>query len=264
MTDTDTEAPVFDFPRIRRRNYGRGHGYTVDGRKGFGVSTVAGTLPKQLSDWAADQVATKAVNEWEALAALPVAERYKELKGAARGALESAATRGTRIHTLAEGLARGEPVDVPDEDVGPVEAVARFLDRWDITPVASEAIVGHPGLGVAGTLDLLATVGKRDNALAVIDYKTGDKGPYDSDALQCVGYSRMELLRLPDAAEEIDMPRVDLVCIAKVLPDDVRLIQVTHEDQLWRTFQYLLAVRRWLAGVDWRDPYYFTELELDS
>ena len=74
-------------PRLERRNYGRGHGYKIDGYKVPGVTTVLGeSLPKPaLIDWAARTTAAAAVDRWDELGALPPSQRLKALEGARWG-----------------------------------------------------------------------------------------------------------------------------------------------------------------------------------
>jgi hypothetical protein len=67
-------------PRLTRRNHGRGHSYRIDGRKVPGVTTILNALPKQLTKWAAEKGADHAINHWDELAALPLAER-REVPG---------------------------------------------------------------------------------------------------------------------------------------------------------------------------------------
>lgn len=70
-------------PRLERRNYGRGHGYKIDGNKVPGVTTVLGAMPKPaLVKWAADTTAAAAVDRWDELAELPPTSRLRELDGA--------------------------------------------------------------------------------------------------------------------------------------------------------------------------------------
>lgn len=236
--------------RIVRRNYGRNHGYQIDGEKVLGVTSVVGTLDKPaLVNWAAERAADLVVNDWDRLAALPVADRYKEVKSAHRSSSTTAAVRGNEIHHYAEKLLAGADVAVPDEIRGPVEAAARFLDRWQIEPIASETPCGSPTYGYGGTADLWGRVGVRDNGVALIDWKTG-KGVYDESALQLSGYRYSELMQ-PERGVEIATPAVDLVYVAHVTPDDVRMLPVVADETVFRTFLYLLQVAR--ARADWKE-----------
>ena len=54
--------------RFARRNVGKSHSYTLDGRRIHGVTTVIGTLDKPaLVDWAARETAAYADEHWTRL-----------------------------------------------------------------------------------------------------------------------------------------------------------------------------------------------------
>lgn len=229
--------------RLVRRNYGRGHGYKLDGDKIMGVTTALDVLDKPaLRNWFANEAAKRAVNEWDRLSELPLTERLEYIKSGPRDVVHAAALRGTEIHTLGEKLAHGEDVDVPPEHVGPVEAYARFLDLWDIEPIATETPLCHTEHRYAGTADLWAKIGRRGGAVALLDVKTG-KGVYDETALQLAAYRYSNLMQ-PEAGVEIETPPVDLVYVAHVLPDDVRMVPVDAGERTFRLFLYVLTVAR--------------------
>lgn len=235
--------------RLVRRNYGRNHGYRIDGTKVLGVTSVVGVLDKPaLIQWAAKQAAELAVNEWDRLGDLPVAQRLEELSRAHRKTSTTAANRGTEIHRYADKLLAGTEVHVPDELAGPVNAYARHLDRWKIEPIAAETPVGHPDYGFAGTADLWGRVGVRDNAVALLDVKTG-KGVYDETGLQLAAY-RYSAIMQPEKGVEIPTPAVDRVYVAHVLTDDVRMLPVVADEDVFRTFLYLLQVAKARAAWD--------------
>lgn len=235
--------------RLVRRNYGRGHGYKLDGKKVMGVTGAIDVLDKPaLRNWYADEAAKRAVNEWDRIAELPITERLEYIKYGARDKVRAAALRGTQIHTLGEQVLHGEAPDVPPEHVGPVEAYARFLDKWDVTPIASETPLAHTVHGYGGTADVWCTVGKRDNAVVLLDVKTG-KGIYDEVGLQLAAYRYSDLIQI-DGVEQ-PTPAVDLVYVAHVLPDDVRMVPVTADERVFREFLYVLTVAR--ARAAWAD-----------
>lgn len=93
-------------------------------------------------------------------------------------ARDDAATRGTNVHKHAlQALAEGKPVPdfaaMTDEEAGYAHGIVGFWHECEPEPEYAEAIVFDPDLGVAGRLDLIATVtynGLRHRA--VIDAKT--------------------------------------------------------------------------------------------
>lgn len=232
-------------PRLERRNYGRNHGYKIDGEKVPGVTTALNAINKPaLKVWAARVVAAKAVNEWDQLAELPVAARLKALEGAPFETLKKAALRGNEIHRLGEKVAHGLVVDVPDEHRGPVEAYARWLDDWQIEPIATETPLGSLQHGYGGTADLWARVGARGGALALLDVKTGSN-VYGETALQLAAYRYADVIQ-PEKGVEIPTPEVERVYVAHVLPDSVRCLPVEAGPAEFRTFLYALQVHRQL------------------
>lgn len=236
--------------RLVRRNYGRGHGYKLDGQKVVGVTTALGVLDKPaLRDWIARTVAARAVDEWDTLADLPVSERLERIRWGAKDVTQAAALRGNEIHDLGQRLAEGKDVDVPPEHVGPVEAYARWLDRWDITTIAAETPVASASNQYAGTADLWGTVGRLGGVPALLDIKTG-KGVYDETAWQLAAYRYTDLCLID--GQEVATPEVEEVFVAHVLPDDVRMLRVAAGPAEWRTFLYILQVYREVQRVkDW-------------
>jgi hypothetical protein len=146
--------------RFERRNHGRGHSYWLDGTKLPGVTTILDEAIRKraLENWAATTTAKAAVDRWDELAGMPVSERLDTLTRARWEARDAAALAGTQIHDLAWRLVTGEDVDVPPAHLGPVQALARFMDAWGVEPLHRETPVVHPAHGWAGTIDLLATL----------------------------------------------------------------------------------------------------------
>ena len=247
MSPTTAEGKA---ARLVRRNYGRGHGYQLDGEKILGVTTIIDVLDKPaLRNWYADQAAKRAVDEWDQLAELPITERLDRIKYGPRDQVRAAALRGTEIHDLGHKLAEGGEVNVPDAHRGPVEAYARWLDEWEVEPIAAETPLASVTHRYGGTADLWARVGKRDGAVCLLDVKTG-KGVYSETGLQLAAYRHSELIQ-PEKGVEIPTPQTDLVYVAHVLPDTVRMLPVVADAQVFRDFLYVLQVKR--AHDRWSD-----------
>jgi hypothetical protein len=237
--------------RLTRRNYGSGHSYTLDGDKVDGVTTVLNALPKQLTQWSSDQAANYAVEHWDELAEEPLTRRLDRIRFAHRDALRTAGLRGTQLHGYGERLVAGEAVEIPDEHRGPAEAYARFLDRWQIEPIATETPLASTRFRYAGTADLWARVGARDHARALVDLKTG-RNVYESTVLQLAAYRHTDLWQPDGPDSEAETPEVDLVYVAHVLPDDVRLLPVTAGPNELREFLYVQQTSQWLARHGFR------------
>jgi hypothetical protein len=234
--------------RLTRRNHGRGHSYRLDGHKVPGVTTILNALPKQLTKWAAEKGADHAINHWDELAALPLAERHKRIMWAHREDVTSKGIRGTRIHALGDKLAHGEDVTVPDDLRGPVEAYARFLDFWQIEPHATETPIGHTRYRYGGTADLWGSIGRLGIGSALIDLKSG-KGLYDETALQLAGYRYADLWQPDGPSSEEQLPDVEDVFVAHISPDDVRLVPVEVTPETFRGFLYVFEVSKLLERL---------------
>jgi hypothetical protein len=246
-------------PVLKTRKYGaHGHGYLLHGEKIPGVTTILNALPKNLTQWAADCAANHAVEKWDELAELSMTKRLDAIRYAHRDVVSGAALRGQDIHGYGEKLAHGVEVDVPDEYRGPAEAYARWLDAWEIEPVATEAAIVNLTHRYGGRGDLWATVGKRDGAFCYLDIKTG-KGVYESVVLQVVGYDYAELWQ-PDGPEsEEPYTPVDLAYVVHVLPDDVRMLPVRGSGGRprpglpeFREFLYVKQTYEWLEAHGFR------------
>lgn len=248
-------APAKPTNRLVSRRYGaHGHGYLLDGEKIPGVSSILKALPKSLAQWAADAGANLAVEQWDKLSQEPLTKRLDAIRYAHRDLKNEAAARGTKIHAYGERLVKGLEVDIPEEHLGPAQAYARFLDAWDIEVVTTEAPVCNLSKGRAygGRGDLWCKIGKRDNAYALVDLKTG-KNVYESTVHQCVAYDNADIWQ-PDGPEsEQPYEPVDLIYVAHILPDDVELLPVRGAGGLvrpgpgdFRSFLYLQQVAAWL------------------
>lgn len=241
--------------------------YTIDGIEVQRVSSIVNALPKNaLVQWAATEAANFAIEHWSELAEQPTAKRLDAIRYAHRNTNRKATTRGSRIHAFGEDIVNGHEVQIPDEDLGPAQAYARFLDDWEIEPFATEAPVAHTRWGYAGRTDLFARIGARDNERALIDLKTGS-GVYESHVIQLAGYRFAEIWQ-PDGAEsEAPLPPVDSVYVAHIMTDAVRLVPVTVRDEDFRVFLYLQQVAKWLdlhAGREPREPLIHEALSLEG
>ena len=143
---------------VTRRVDGRngGHWYRLDGDKVDGVTTVIGNgVPKPaLVPWAAREVATFAVDNFDTIRDLKRDEAIDLLKGAHWRERDRAARRGTEVHGYAEQMINGEEVDIPEELVGHVDSYIHFLQDFNVQPVLVEVVVGNRTHRWMGTIDL--------------------------------------------------------------------------------------------------------------
>lgn len=261
MSDTTSPAspPSDTRPRLVRRNYGRGHGYRLDGRKIPGVTTVLGLLDKPaLREWYAKEAAKRVIDYWDEIVAMPPSARMDFVQRGPRERNKAAALRGTEIHALGAQLAAGEEVEVPPEHRGPVEAYARWMDEWDVVPIAAEVPVAYtvPGSEYGGTADLWCDLGARDSATALVDIKTGS-GIFHETPVQLAAYGHADLSTWDGKDWPIEPP--DLFYVAHVLPDAVRMVPIYCDASTHRTFLYLLQVYK--AVEEWKEAPLIGEAE---
>ncbi len=241
--------------RLERVN-GRGtsHTYTLDGSQAIGVTTALkeGLPAPALMYWASGAVAEYAVTHREELQGLRLQDQLDRLKGAPWAERDQRAARGTDVHGLGERLVHGKPVDVPAELQVLVEAYARFLDHWQIEPVATEAVVAHTTWGYAGTGDLWCRIGRLGNQLALTDLKTA-RDVYAKDALQLAAYRYANLWQPQGPVSETDrVPEVEACYVIHLLSDSVRLVPVQAGEAEHKAFLYVLQVARWRDRHDVR------------
>lgn len=141
----------------RRINRGRGHTYLLDGQKADGVTwIISNGIPKPaLTNWAARTVAETAVQQRDMWDSLSEGAAIEWLKQSPYSDRDKAANRGTQVHNLAEKLALGEEVDVPEPLTGHVDAYLQFRDDWQPTDELLELTVINRRHRYMGTLDLI-------------------------------------------------------------------------------------------------------------
>ena len=227
---------------FRRRNYGSGHAYYLGDRKLDGVTTLLSKgLPKPaLVNWAARTVAEMAVNEWDDLGQLPVASRLAKLVKAPDAARNSAAVKGTRIHALADPIARGEKVNVPDELAGHVDSCVRFLDEWNVKTIHAECPVFHAKYLYGGTFDLF---GEIDGETWLLDWKSSASGAYGDTAFQLGAYGNATHMQLPDGSV-VPMVKPDRYGVVWLRADGYDLYPYHVDDSVFRQFLYIQQVAK--------------------
>jgi len=237
-------------PPIRRKDTAKGHYYVdADGRRVPGVTTIIGAgVPKPaLINWAANATADYAVNRWDELSDLPPAARLDRLRKARYEEKDAAANRGIGVHGYAEHLIRGRSVEVPEELAGHVESYARFLDEFDVKPVAVEFSVVSYKYGYAGTGDLIAdlTIPGLGRRRRLLDLKTNRSGIFSETGLQLAAYRYADVILTADG--EDPMLEVDECLAVHVRGDGYSLVPVTADRAVFRSFLYAAQVAEWAA-----------------
>lgn len=220
----------------------------VDGRGDDipGVTSIIDQgIPKPaLINWASKVTAEYAVDHWNDLAELPTSARLEELKGARWKTSREAMAKGTAVHALAELVVHGEPVDVPAELEGYVQAYIQFLDDFEAEPVAVEIAVVNYSIGYAGTLDVILEI---DGARWLVDVKTG-KAIYGEAALQVAAYANAEAYVGADGIERPMIP-VDRLGAIHVRADGYTFHPLPDDPSVFLNFRYAAAVSRLVKAL---------------
>lgn len=221
--------------RFKRRQFGRGHAYYLDGEKLDGVTTMLGdgVRKKALEEWAGNVTADYAVDHWAELEQMSFSQRLATLKKARYEVRDSAARRGTEVHNLAEQTLQGGEVAVPDELAGHVESAVRFMDEWQIEHIVAEASCCNIDERLGGTLDLIFRSPLFPGRTFLADWKTS-KDIYGEVAFQLEAYSRSDFYLDADGTEQsmADLGITDHVAI-HVRSDSYTVYPMERGDQVW-------------------------------
>lgn len=245
---------------IARTNRGNGHSYTIDGRKVPGVTTILGTVLAKpaLVGWAsklvAEYVADKDALWLEELRADGRDALVGHLKGVPNRAKTAAGLRGTQVHAYAERVIAGEELEETEELAplwGHIESCVKFLDAWEITPVAVEAVVASREHRYCGTVDLVADSGALHQR-GLYDYKTGASGIWPETALQLAAYLHADAY----VAGTGEAPVADLdieAAYAVHLRGDGYDVYPVETGTSWEAFTHLAAAYHLGVGASSRD-----------
>jgi hypothetical protein len=241
---------------VKRRRYGKsGYGYTVDGEKVPGVTTILKQLPNDnLIKWAANATAAYALDHWDELSREPPSVKLTRLQKSRYEISSPAAKRGTEVHRLGAALSVGEEVLVPEELTGYVEAYRGFLDTIEPQPVqgATELAVASRTHRYCGTADLVADLpavvcdGELIPACRwLLDLKTAKSGVWPENALQLCAYKHADVFVDPDEPDDerpMEWLQIARCGVVHIGSDDWELRPVDTGPEVWEFFQHL----RWL------------------
>lgn len=220
--------------------YEKSHRYKLDGRWVPGVTTIIGDgLPKPaLPRWA-----SKSVAEWvadheddvEQLRSMGRGPLVEALKSTPWQARDEAAIRGTDIHGLAEDLAHGREVEVPEPLADAVTGYVQWLDDWQPEVIWTERPVASRKWWYAGKPDIVCRIGAD---VWLLDWKSA-KGVYGDNALQVAAYGNAEFSLTPEGDEEA-LPHIDRYGVVHVRPDGTDLYEVSDPAAAWKDFLHVL------------------------
>lgn len=246
--------------RFTKRKFGKNHAYYLDGVKLDGVTTLLGNgLPKPaLINWAANATAEYAVDNWADLSDMSLSERLKVLKGSRYAITDEAKQRGTEVHDLAEKLAKGEEVEVPDAIAGHVTSALRFLDEYKFETILTETSCFHEKALYGGTFDLLgrSRLAEHEGKVILADWKTNRTGIYPETALQLTAYAKATHFLDRDGVEQAmaELRITDLWGIW-IRSDGYEVYPMEFSDRTWQAFGNVVAVARGAANRDVSDEW---------
>jgi hypothetical protein len=230
------------------------HSYSLDGTRVPGVTTIGkrAERPDGLIRWAARSAAEYAAAHVEELPSMGEASWVAHVTKASDRLRDASMIAGKQLHSIAERLVYGEPVETSDPETGEAyaddvvrmgEQVARFMDSWDVTPDTAlvERPVFHDAHRYAGTFDLCAVLRGGDRWL--IDYKTGSTGVWPETSMQLTAYSRATHVQIRD--RDLLMPPIQRCAALWVRPDTWELLPVKSDDDTFDAFLHAMRVHRW-------------------
>lgn len=237
--------------RFRRRNYGRNHGYLLDGQKIISVTRVLSLgLPKPaLINWAASEAAKAAWEQKETLATANYSEFIQTVSKAHERTRNTAAVKGTTVHTYGQKLAHGERVEgIPDEVAKKVDQYVKFLNEWQVVPVVTEAAVCILSIPCGGTFDIVFTSPLFPGRVFLGDIKTS-KAVYGETALQLEGYGRADFY-IDGGGGEVPMADLGITdhVVIHLEEDRYHVVEMEHGDEVWATFQHAVGVAKAMDG----------------
>jgi hypothetical protein len=234
------------------------HTYALDGKRVPGVTTIIrkATAKDALPPAAAKETALWAAANVDALTSLGADTWVKTAAGAYRDVWNARATLGTRLHEAARQLVSGTELTPVDPDTGEVwpddeqrmaQHLARFMDEWDVTPLAAERPVYNDTDRWAGTLDLVARM--RDGRRWLVDYKTGASGIWPETSLQLAAYRHATHVQVEtnDGLADWPMPQVDECAALWVRPDGYELRPVRADRRVYDVFLSMMPVADWAS-----------------
>lgn len=237
--------------RFRRRNYGRNHGYLLDGQKIISVTKVLSLgMPKPaLINWAASEAAQLAWEKRDELSTTGYSEFIQTVSKAHERKRNTAAVKGTAVHNYGQKLVHGEKVEgIPDEVAKKVDQYVRFLNEWQVIPVAVERPICILDLPCGGTFDLVFTSPLFPGRVFLGDIKTA-KAVYGDNALQLEAYSRGDFY-IDEHESEVPMSDLGITdhVVIHLEEDRYHVVEMERGDEVWSTFLHAAGIARAMDG----------------
>jgi hypothetical protein len=157
----------------------------------------------------------------------------------------SASNIGNIVHSIAEKISKGQPIDESEvsEDTSPfVDAFKQFIADWQPEFIESEAFVASRKHGYAGTLDAIVKI---DDVIYMLDIKTG-KSIYAEVGLQLAAYARADFIgRVGGAEEPLPAIHPSRGLVLHLRPGKYALYPVQMGDEVFDAFLAALDVHNY-------------------
>lgn len=237
--------------RFRRRNYGKNHGYLLDGQKILSVTKVLSLgVPKPaLINWAASEAAQAAWDHKDDLAAAPYSEFITTIAKAHERKRNTAAVKGTAVHAFGQRLVMGEKVEgIPDEVAAKVDQYVRFLNEWQVEPVVVERPVCNLDVPYGGTFDVVFKSRLFPDRVFLGDIKTA-KGVYGDNALQLEAYGRADFY-VDEHESEVEMASLGITdhVVIHLEENNYHVTEMERGDSVWNAFLTAVSMARLFDG----------------
>ncbi len=220
-----------------------------EGPKVPGVTSVIKSLDKSgpLVGWAKRETAASAVRNLTMLASMVrdggPDSAAKWLSSIPDYQRDTSADLGTRIHILAEGIVRGQRVEVTPEEAPYIESYVTLRQRLEIRDVNAEYMVYSERHQYGGTADLAAWIG---DELYLLDIKTG-KAAYAETALQLAGLHGADWAGREGDPKKYRLPAATRFGVLHIRPDGAELIPYQVGADEFGAFLACRQLTRWLA-----------------
>jgi len=250
-TRSQTTLAGISAGRFRRRNYGRNHGYLLDGQKIISVTKALSLgMPKPaLINWAASEAAQLAWEKRDELATAGYSDFIMTVSKAHERKRNTAAVKGTAVHAFGERLVHGEKVDgIPDEVVAKVDQYVRFLNEWQVVPVVTERPICNLQVPYGGTFDLVFTSPLFPGRVFLADIKTA-KSVYGDNALQLEAYGRADFY-IDENESEVEMGSLGITDHVVIHLEEraYHVTEMERGDQVWEAFLTAVQMARLFDG----------------
>lgn len=172
-----------------------------------------------LIKWAGREAASCALEEHANWSQMPPEQAHAYIATAHTRKRDSAASRGTDVHTVAEKLLRGEKITDIERAIygGYIDALESWFHEHKPRPHAVEATCWNLNAGYAGTADFIGKItGVR--GLAVFDWKTS-KDIYSEAGAQLAAYAACPIYTEGADTTAVPMPAVNRGFVVRLCDD---------------------------------------------